>query len=113
MAYRLGPQLLRGEPGAGAIVQLANINIPAVAQAMQQRVAHQRVIAKPAAAVVQRGKKQIVLRYPPQHLAAVMAAADGIAQIRMQAIKHGGMQQEVEYFGRQRRENHFIQIAGD
>ena len=47
MAYRLGPQLLRGEPGAGAIVQLANINIPAVAQAIQPPAADQPEPVRP------------------------------------------------------------------
>ena len=94
-------------------MQLANINLTAVPQAVQQRVAHQRVIAKPKAAFIQRGKKQVMPLYPRQHRPGVIAAADDVAQVRMQAIKHRGLQKEVEHLGRQRRENDFIQIAGD
>lgn len=113
VADRLRPQLLPGKPATGAFVQPANILLAAALQAREQRVAHQRMVAKPQPTLVEGGKKQVALRNPCQHRLAVSFACDGVAQRRMQAIEHRRLQEKVEHLGGQRGKNNFVKIAGN
>ena len=111
MANRLGPQLLSGKPVAGLFMQYADIHLRTVLQTIQQRFAHQRVVAEPEPVRIQGREKQIVPDYPRQHRLSVAFPGHGIAQRRMQAVEYCGSQKKVQHPGGQWRKDHLFQVA--
>ena len=79
MTNRFGPVLMVGQPVAGALMQIRDINVGAQ-QTLIESFDKQRVIAKPLTLRIQREDKQIVPFDLGQHLLRVVAPGDGIAQ---------------------------------
>ena len=88
MANRLCPQLLAGKPVTGLFMQHADIHFRTVLQTIQQRFAHQRVVAEPEPVGIEGREKQIVPGYPFQHGFPVAFPGHSIAQRWMQAVEY-------------------------
>ena len=92
-------------------MQYADIHLRTVLQTIQQRFAHQRVVAEPEPVRIQGREKQIVPGYPRQHRLSVAFPGHGIAQRRMQAVEYCGSQKKVQHPGGQWRKDHLFQVA--
>ena len=82
-------------PGGGASMQLREPRRLLLLQARAQEVGKQMVVAPPAPHLVHRHKEQVRSLDLLQHLLAVAAACDGVAERPRQPLQDRRLQQEV------------------
>ena len=78
-----------------------------------QKLAEQMVIAIPLPARVQGDQEHVRVRELREHRGRVLAAENGVAQLRREPSQHRGAQQEVPGLGRERGQDLIGQVVAD
>ncbi|MCY1229092.1 hypothetical protein D9M72_414470 [compost metagenome] len=104
---------LRQPPVGGAPVQARHLGAGHLPQLRAQKIAKQRVVAKPLPVGVLRHQEQVGALDVRQHLAAVVAAQHVVAQRRTQFLQHAAAQQKVAQRLGLAREHVFGEVVGD
>ena len=89
-----------GEPGARTAVQVGDALGRVALELADEHGAEQRVVAEPAPLGVERDDEQVAALERAQHVGAVAALDDGVAERARQALEHRGAHQELARLGR-------------